>query len=57
MSKQLSAAPHALDLARKVLSIEADAVQALVSRIDDSFLNCGEHHPFLRRPGHRQRHG
>lgn len=40
MTKKLSAAPHALDLARKVLSIEADALQALVQRIDDSFLQA-----------------
>ena len=40
MNKQLSAAPHALDLARKVLRIEADAVSALVQRIDDSFLRA-----------------
>lgn len=40
MNKHLSAAPHALELARRVLSIEADALQALVSRIDDSFLSA-----------------
>jgi len=40
MTKQLSAAPHALSLARKVLSIEADAIHALVQRIDDSFLHA-----------------
>ncbi len=40
MNKQLSAAPHALDLARKVLTIEADALQALVQRIDDTFLHA-----------------
>lgn len=40
MNKHLSAAPYALDLARKVLSIEADAVLALVQRIDDSFLQA-----------------
>jgi arabinose-5-phosphate isomerase len=37
MNKPLSAAPHALDLARQVLNIEADAVRALVQRIDDNF--------------------
>ena len=40
MDKQLSAAPHALDLARQVLNIEADAVRALVQRIDDEFLRA-----------------
>src|SRR5512142_3334464 len=40
MNTPLSAAPRALDLAREVLSIEAAAVQALVSRIDDSFLRA-----------------
>jgi arabinose-5-phosphate isomerase len=38
MNKPLTAAPHALDLARRVLTIEAAAVQALVERIDDHFL-------------------
>ncbi|HLY95874.1 MAG: KpsF/GutQ family sugar-phosphate isomerase [Sideroxydans sp.] len=37
MNKPLSAAPHALDLARQVLNTEADAVRALVQRIDDNF--------------------
>jgi arabinose-5-phosphate isomerase len=40
MNKPLTAAPHALDLARRVLTIEAAAVQALVERIDDHFLNA-----------------
>src|SRR5512135_152882 len=40
MNKPLSAAPHALDLARQVLNIEADAVRALVQRIDDQFLQA-----------------
>ncbi|MDD5057919.1 MAG: KpsF/GutQ family sugar-phosphate isomerase [Sideroxydans sp.] len=35
-----SAAPHALALARSVLTIEAAAVQALVERIDEHFLNA-----------------
>lgn len=38
MNKPLSAAPHALDLARQVLNIEADAVRALTQRIDANFL-------------------
>ncbi|MDO8311024.1 MAG: KpsF/GutQ family sugar-phosphate isomerase [Sideroxyarcus sp.] len=38
MNKPITAAPHALDLARRVLTIEAAAVQALVERIDDRFL-------------------
>lgn len=38
MKPTLTAAPHALDLARKVLSIEANAISALLPRIDDSFL-------------------
>jgi len=40
MNKPLSVAPHALDLARQVLNIEADAVRALVQRIDDQFLQA-----------------
>jgi len=40
MNKSLSAAPRALDLAREVLSIEAAAVQSLVTRIDESFLRA-----------------
>jgi arabinose-5-phosphate isomerase len=40
MDKNITAGPHALDLARQVLNIEAAAVQALVSRIDDQFLNA-----------------
>ncbi|OIO82280.1 MAG: arabinose-5-phosphate isomerase [Gallionellaceae bacterium CG1_02_60_948] len=40
MNKPLSAAPHALDLARQVITIEADAVKALVARIDTDFLNA-----------------
>lgn len=40
MHKPLTAAPHALDLARQVLTIEAAAVQALVERIDTHFLNA-----------------
>ncbi len=40
MNKPLSAAPHALDLARQVLNIEADAVRALIQRIDDNFLHA-----------------
>ncbi len=38
MDKPITATPHALDLARRVLTIEAAAVQALVERIDDHFL-------------------
>jgi len=40
MSKQISAAPRALDLAREVLNIEAAAVQNLASRIDGDFLRA-----------------
>lgn len=40
MNKAISAAPHALDLAREVLNIEAAAVQALVHRIDETFLHA-----------------
>jgi arabinose-5-phosphate isomerase len=40
MNKNITAGPHALDLARQVLNIEAAAVQALVARIDDQFLNA-----------------
>ena len=40
MNKAISATPHALDLAREVISIEAAAVYALIERIDGSFLNA-----------------
>ncbi len=40
MDKNITAGPHALDLARQVLIIEAAAVQALVARIDDQFLKA-----------------
>ncbi len=40
MNKPTSKASHALDLARRVLTIEADAVQALIQRIDDEFLKA-----------------
>ncbi len=40
MDKPLTAAPHALDLARQVINIEADAVRALTQRIDDHFLQA-----------------
>jgi arabinose-5-phosphate isomerase len=40
MNKPYSAAPRALDLARQVLNIEADAVRALTQRIDDHFLQA-----------------
>ncbi|HYR05381.1 MAG TPA: KpsF/GutQ family sugar-phosphate isomerase [Gallionella sp.] len=40
MNKHISATPRALDLAREVLSIEASAVQALVSRLDNDFLHA-----------------
>ena len=40
MNKSLSAAPRALQLGRQVLDIEAAAVQALSTRLDDSFLHA-----------------
>ena len=40
MNKTLSATPHALNLAREVLNIEAAAVQALVARVDEDFLRA-----------------
>jgi len=40
MNKILSATPHALDLAREVLNIEAAAVQALSIRLDENFLSA-----------------
>jgi arabinose-5-phosphate isomerase len=40
MNKPLTAAPHALDLARQVLTIESDAVKALIQRIDGDFLHA-----------------
>ena len=36
--KQLDSAPGALDIARRVLSIEADAVRGLIGRLDERFL-------------------
>jgi len=40
MDRHVSATPRALDLAREVLSIEAAAVQALATRVDDNFLRA-----------------
>jgi len=40
MNKPISASPHALDLAREVLNIEAAAVQALSTRLDENFLHA-----------------
>ena len=40
MNTPLSAAKHALSLAREVLQIEAEAVQALVARVDADFLQA-----------------
>lgn len=40
MNQALSAAPRALDLAREVLNIEAAAVQALATRLDEHFLHA-----------------
>ncbi|OGS93367.1 MAG: arabinose-5-phosphate isomerase [Gallionellales bacterium GWE2_58_10] len=40
MNKHVSAAPRALDLAREVLRIEADAVQTLAARLDENFLRA-----------------
>jgi len=40
MNKALSAAPRALDLGREVLNIEASAVQALATRLDENFLRA-----------------
>ncbi|HEY5993700.1 MAG TPA: KpsF/GutQ family sugar-phosphate isomerase [Gallionellaceae bacterium] len=40
MNRALTASPHALDLAREVLSTEAAAVQALTQRIGDDFLRA-----------------
>jgi arabinose-5-phosphate isomerase len=42
MNKHISVAPRSLDLAREVLRIEAAAVQALVTRIDEDFLRALE---------------
>lgn len=49
MNQTLSAAPRALDLAREVLNIEAAAVQALATRLDDHFLHALD--LILRREG------
>lgn len=40
MNNHASAAPRALDLAREVLRIEADAVQMLAARLDENFLRA-----------------
>jgi len=40
MNKFATVSPHALDLAREVLNVEAAAVQALASRLDDNFLHA-----------------
>jgi len=40
MNKPAPATPHALDLAREVLNIEASAIQVLSSRLDESFLRA-----------------
>ena len=40
MNTQNTATPQALSLAREVISIEASAIQALASRIDDNFLQA-----------------
>jgi arabinose-5-phosphate isomerase len=40
MNKAISAAPRALDLAREVLNIEAAAIQALSTRLDENFLRA-----------------
>lgn len=40
MNKFATVTPQALDLAREVLNVEAAAVQALASRIDDNFLHA-----------------
>ncbi|MDX8386560.1 MAG: KpsF/GutQ family sugar-phosphate isomerase [Gallionella sp.] len=40
MNKSVTASPHALDLGREVLNIEASAVQMLSARLDDSFLHA-----------------
>ncbi len=42
MKQAVPATPHALELAREVISIEAAAVQALAQRIDESFLRALE---------------
>ncbi|MGB8516523.1 MAG: KpsF/GutQ family sugar-phosphate isomerase [Gallionella sp.] len=40
MNKSLTATPRALELAREVLNIEADAVSALAQRLDEHFLQA-----------------
>jgi arabinose-5-phosphate isomerase len=40
MKQTISASPHALELAREVVNIEAAAVQALAQRIDENFLRA-----------------
>ncbi|MBI5626332.1 MAG: KpsF/GutQ family sugar-phosphate isomerase, partial [Nitrosomonadales bacterium] len=40
MNKSISATPRALDLAREVLNVEAAAVQALATRLDENFLRA-----------------
>jgi len=40
MNTSVSATPHALELGREVLNIEAAAVQALATRLDENFLHA-----------------
>ena len=40
MNKPISVTPRALDLAREVLNVEAAAVQALATRLDENFLHA-----------------
>ncbi len=40
MNKSITASPHALELGREVLDIEASAVQTLSTRLDDNFLHA-----------------
>src|SRR5574340_1307623 len=40
MNKPVSVTPRALDLAREVLNVEAAAVQALATRLDESLLHA-----------------
>ena len=40
MNKPAPVTPRALDLAREVLNVEAAAVQALATRLDENFLHA-----------------
>ncbi len=46
-----------IEQAKKVLRIEADAIAALIDRIDERFEQAVTDDPELQRPCRRNRHG